>query len=81
MTTHWSRREFLRFMGRAMGAAALAGPGASFPAAANAPTIEGIRPIAPSTDDEVVLADGLEYEVLVSLVRSDQRLGRAFRVQ
>ena len=78
MTTHWSRREFLRFMGRAMGAAALAGPGASFPAAANAPTIKGIRPVAPTTDDEVVLAGGLEYEVLVSWGDPINRTGDRF---
>ena len=78
MTTHWSRREFLRFMGRTMGAAALAGPGASFPAAANAPTIEGIRSVAPTTDDEVVLAGGLEYEVLVSWGDPINRTGDRF---
>ena len=78
MTTHWSRREFLRFMGRTMGAAALAGPGASFPAAANASTIEGIRPVAPTTDDEVVLAGGLEYEVLVSWGDPINRTGDRF---
>ena len=65
-------------MGRTMGAAALACPGASFPAAANASTIEGIRPVAPTTDDEVVLADGLEYEVLVSWGDPINRTGDRF---
>ena len=66
MTKPWSRRDFLRFMGRTMGATALACPGVTFPATGYASANTCIRPIAPSTDDEVVLADGLEYEVLVS---------------
>ena len=78
MKSNWSRRDFLSFMGRTMGAAALACPVTSFPAAAAASTIEGIRPVAPTTDDEVVLAAGLEYEVLVSWGDPINRTGDRF---
>ncbi|MYH68857.1 MAG: DUF839 domain-containing protein, partial [Gammaproteobacteria bacterium] len=59
---HWSRREFLRFMGRTAGAT-VALPVMSCSGPRNA---SGIAGIAPATDDEVILADGLEYELLVS---------------
>ena len=58
---YWSRREFLKFMGRSMAVAGLARPALSAAAGATP-----FRPVAPGTDDEVVLAEGLEYEILVS---------------
>ena len=63
MKSNWSRREFLSFMGRTMGAASVALPVVSCSGRNRA---SGIAGIAPATDDEVVLADGLEYELLVS---------------
>ena len=60
---HWSRREFLRFMGKTAGATAVALPVISCSGPGSA---SGIAGIAPGTDDEVVLADGLQYELLVS---------------
>ena len=61
MNKYWSRREFLQFMGRSAAVAAIARPALSLTAGAGK-----LRPVAPGTDDEVVLADGLEYEILVS---------------
>ena len=66
MQSNWSRREFLSFMGRTMGATAVALPVISCSEPDRAAVIAGISPVAPGTDDEVVLADGLEYEILVS---------------
>ena len=66
MQSNWSRREFLSFMGRAMGATAVALPVISCSEPDRAAVIAGISPVAPGTDDEVVLAGGLEYEILVS---------------
>ncbi len=66
MKSNWSRREFLSFMGRTMGAAAVALPAVSCADREHASLIAGITPVAPGTDDEVVLAGGLEYELLVS---------------
>ena len=60
---HWSRREFLRFMGRTAGATAVALPVLS---CSDRGSASGIAGIAPGTEDEVVLAGGLEYELLVS---------------
>ncbi len=60
---HWSRREFLRFMGRTAGATAVALPVLS---CSDRGSAAGIAGIAPGTEDEVVLAGGLEYELLVS---------------
>ena len=57
----FERREFLQFMGRSAAVVASARPSLSLAAGA-AP----FRPVAPGTDDEVVLADGLEYDILVS---------------
>ena len=59
----WSRREFLSFMGRTVGAATVAVPVLSCSERRSASTLAGIPP---GTDDEVVLAAGLEYEILVS---------------
>ena len=66
MQSNWSRREFLSFMGRTMGATAVALPVISCSEPDRAAVIAGISPVAPGTDDEVVLAGGLEYEILVS---------------
>ena len=63
MKNHWSRREFLRFMGRTIGAASVALPAVSCSGRNRASAFAGIPP---ATDDEVVLAEGLEYEILVS---------------
>ena len=63
MKSNWSRREFLSFMGRTAGATAAALPVISCSGPGSA---SGVAGIAPATDDEVVLADGLEYELLVS---------------
>ena len=62
MKSNWSRREFLRFMGRSAAA------GVTLPAVSCAERggVAGMAGIAPSREDEVVLADGLEYELLVS---------------
>lgn len=60
----WSRRRFLRFMG----AGALSAAGASLPAwlQACAGQRHGkLRPIRPTDADEVLLADGLRYSVLL----------------
>ena len=59
----WSRREFLSFMGRTVGAATVAVPVLSCSDRRSASTLAGIPP---GTDDQVVLAAGLEYEILVS---------------
>ena len=61
-----------------MGATALACPGVSFSAARDTSAGAGIRPVAPGTDDEVVLADGLEYEILVSWKDPINRAGDRF---
>ena len=58
-------------MGRTMGAAAVTLPVVSCADRDDlseiAPSvIAGISPVAPGTDDEVVLAEGLEYDILVS---------------
>ena len=66
MKSHWSRREFLSFMGRTAGATAVALPVISCSGADPDPALAGISPVAPGTDDEVVLADGLGYDLLVS---------------
>lgn len=63
MKSNWSRREFLRFMGRTAGATAVALPVIS---CSDRGSASGIAGIAPGTEDEVVLAGGLEYELLVS---------------
>ena len=66
MTNYWSRREFLRFMGTAAGATAAALPVVSCSGPGRDYVTAGISPVAPGTDDEVVLADGLGYDVLVA---------------
>ena len=66
MKSYWSRREFLSFMGRTAGATAVALPVISCTGPARDPASAGIAAVAPGTDDEVVLADGLGYDVLVS---------------
>ncbi len=66
MKSHWSRREFLSFMGRTAGATAIALPVLSCSGPDRDPALAGIFPVAPGTDDEVVLAGGLGYDLLVS---------------
>ena len=66
-------------MGRTMGATAIALPVISCSNPDRASVIAGISPVAQGTDDEVILADGLEYELLVSwpdpINRSGDRFG------
>ena len=74
----WSRREFLRFMGRTVGAGALTYPVTPLLAAGVDSAGTNFRPITPGTADEVVLADGLDYEILVSWMDPINRAGERF---
>ena len=62
-----------------MGATALTYPVTPLLAAGTGPAVSGFRPVRPTTADEVVLAAGLDYEVLVSwgdpINRSGERFG------
>jgi secreted PhoX family phosphatase len=62
-TNKWSRREFLRFFGGSM----YAGYALSFPlnGLANQP-LQKIRSLSPTDADQLILADGLRHEMLIS---------------
>ena len=63
----WHRREFLSFMGRTLGLAAVARAGVADAVADGGSTAGGvIQPVAPGVADDVVLAKGLDYYILTS---------------
>ena len=65
-------------MGRTMGATALTYPGLVFPVARGSSAMADFHPITPTSADEVVLADGLEYHILVSWMDRINGAGERF---
>lgn len=70
MSSYWSRREFLEFMGRTSAAALLAGPLASCShmQTSSTPQLDLLpfRPLAPQSIDDLLLAEGFTYRKLLS---------------
>jgi len=62
-TSHWSRRKFLEFTGRTVGATALST--SISPVVFSAESVE-FKPVDPADADEVTLAEGLGYDLLIA---------------
>lgn len=72
----WTRRRFLEFMGRSAATAAMAGAlplGSALLSSCSTARLKdeeieralGFRPLKPSTDDALLLPDGLSYRILI----------------
>lgn len=62
----YDRRDFLKFMGRTSALAALAATLPSEVFSSELFNFDEIKGILPSSEDKIVLAEGLQYEVLIS---------------